>query len=135
MEEKKPIFNLCFTYEEALQQAEEFQKSNPELRIWKDPRNYAGERMNFELDGIDAKYWDDLKEDVEFGEIDKGAKAALLWLIDRHRGFNSLELGQVIVGKAGLCEDRKVAIFTFLSRESDCLRAFIEEKGYDLTER
>lgn len=138
--EQKPIFNLYLTYEDALEKAKEFQSAHKadngkELHIWEDPRGFYNERLKFRLDGIDRKYWNDLTEEYEFGEIEIEAKAALLWLIDRHKGFNCLEINQIIVGvmNFGCGGDREVAIFTYLSREDDILRDFITEKAFELT--
>lgn len=142
--ETKPIFNLHLTYEEALKSARTFKAEHKsddgkELYIWEDPRNYCNERMMFRLDGFFPRTFDDdIKECFTPGDIDKEAKAALLYLIDRHKGFNALELGQVIVGVqnfGSLQGDQEVAIFTYLSREDDCLRDFITEKAYDLIHR
>ena len=133
--EQKPIFNLHLTYEDAMTAALRFHNDHQELRVWKDPRNFYDQRIKCKLDGIFAKSIDeDIAYDFEVGTIEIEAKAALIWLIERHKGFNPLELGQVIVGEnRGIQGDREVAIFTYLSREDDCLRDFITEKAFELT--
>ena len=140
MSQAKPNFNLHLTYEEALASAKEYQASHKadngkDLHIWEDPHNLYGERMKLRMDGFTSRSFDDdIKEIFEVGEIDKEARAAFLWLLDRHRGFNALELNQIIIGvqTAGFGEDKAVALFSYLSREDDCLRDFITEKASDL---
>lgn len=136
----KPIFNLFLTREEALVGAKEYLSNHESegLHLWEDPHDCYNQRMMFKLDGIFANSFDaDIAEFLIPGEIDPEARAALIWLIDRHKGFNPLELGQVIVGivNYGIEGDREVAIFTYLSREDDCLRDFISEKAYDLVNK
>lgn len=139
--ETTPIFNLFLTFEEALEGAKAFQSAHKasngkDLHIWEDPHNFYDERIKFRLDGIYAETFDkDIKEIFEVGEVDPEAKAALIWLINRHKGFNSLELGQVIVGEQGGIQDKEVAVFTYLSKEDDCLRDFISEKAFGLVNR
>ena len=143
MEEKKPIFNLFLAYEDALTNAREFQASHKsddgkELTVWEDPKNFYDESIKVKLDGIFAKTFDDdIKDIFEVGTIEKEARAALIWLIERHKGFNPLELGQVIVGvrHMGIAGDEEVALFTYLSKADDCLRDFIFEKAFDLVDR
>ena len=137
--ETKTIFNLFLTYEEAMESAKAFMihhkaPDGKDYTRWDDPRGFYNERLKFRLDGIDRKYWNDLTEEYEFGEVKEDAKAMLFWLIERHKGFNSLELNQIIVGvrSYGMASDKEVAVFTYLSREDDCLRDFIREKAYDL---
>ena len=130
-------FGLFMTYEEALAAAEAYQQQNEGTRIWKDPRNWAQERITFDTAYFFSlsSFEKDLAEDYDLGEIQPEAKYALFWLIQRHRGFNSLELGQVIVGEQGGTRgDTEDAIFCYLSRENDLLRQFITEKGYDLAQ-
>ena len=140
--ETKPIFNLHLTYEDALVGAEAFKANyktatGKDLTIWKTPCDYAGTPITFRTDFFfkESTFLDDLKEEFEVGAIEKYAKAAMFWLIQRHHGFNPLELGQIIVGIQGGMEDKEVAIFTYLSREDDCMRDFITEKAYQLTEK
>lgn len=136
--ETTPIFNLYLTYEEALADAKAYQSTHKaddgkELYIWEDPRNFYNERMKFRLDGIFAESFDaDIAEYFKVGKVDAEAKAALVWLIKRHKGFNCLELGQVIVGRHGSIEDEELAIFAYLSKEDDCLRDFISEMAFQL---
>ena len=140
----KTIFNLHLTFEDALENAKAFQKSHKaddgkELTIWEDPRGFYDERLKFRTDFFykASTFEDDVKEEFEIGTVEVEAKAALFWLIDRHKGFNPLELGQVIVGVQNFrgWEDREVAIFTYISKADDCLRDFISEKAFDLTNR
>lgn len=141
--ETKPLFNLYLTYEDALVGAKAFQANykivtGEDLSIWEDPRNYAGGRITFKTEYFyrEADFLDDVKEEYEVGTIEIGAKAALFWLIQRcGKYYNPMELGQIIVGVSGLCEDKEVAIFTYLSREDDCMRDFITEKAFQLTEK
>ena len=142
METAKTIFNLHLTYEDALEAAQAFQASHKtddgkELHIWKDPRNYAGGKMTFRADFFykESTFFDDIKEEFEVGAIEVEAKAALFWLMQRFKGFNPLELGQIIVGISGLVEDKEVALFTYLSKEDDCMRDFIYEKAFELTNK
>ena len=124
------------TYEEALAAAEAYQQQNEGTRIWKDPRNWTEERYTFDTAYFFSlsSFEKDLEEDYDLGEIQPEAKYALFWLIQRYRGFNSLELGQVIVGRQGSTKDTEDAIFCYLSKENDLLRQFITEKGYDLAQ-
>lgn len=135
----KAQFNLFFTFEEAIQAAGEFQEERADLFIWDDPKNYAGDRMTIRTDEFyPTKNFDaNLAEMYEVGQIDEEAKAALLWMMGKHDGFNCLELGQVIVGvrNYGTSEDKAVAIFAYLSKEDDCMRDFICELGYKLTSK
>lgn len=138
----KVKFNLHLTFEDALVAAKDFQSTHKDdngkdLYIWENPRNYAGCPMTFRTDFFykESEFINDLEEEYEVGIIEKEAKAALFWLMGRHHGFNPLELGQIIVGVSGLCEDKEVAIFTYLSKEDDCMRDFITEKGFELTEK
>lgn len=142
MEERKPIFNLHLLYEDALENARRFMAANKtvdgkELTIWEDPRDFYGQRMTIRTDEFyPTKTFDDnLREMYQPGTVEVEAKAALLWLIDRHKGFNALELNQVIVGQRcnGIGGDKEVAIFAYLSREDDMLRDFITEKALALT--
>lgn len=140
--ETKTIFNLHLTYEEALKNAKAFQNSHKsddgrELHIWNAPRDYTGGRITFRTDFFykDATFIEDLKEEFEVGTIEVEARALLFWLIDRHKGFNALELGEIIVGIQGGMEDKEVAIFTYLSKADDCLRDFAYEKAYELAEK
>lgn len=140
--QNNPKFNLFLTYEEALENAREFLAAHPsfdskKLQLWEDPHGMYDERITIRTDGFYPTLFFDknLAEMYEVGMIDKEAKAALLWLLDRHNGFNPLELGQVIVGlNAGVEGDREVAIFAYLSREADCLRDFILEVGHNLVD-
>ena len=139
--ESTPIFNLSLTYEEALEGAKAFQAAHKAsngkgLHIWEDPHDFYNQRMKFRLDGIYAETFDkDIEEIFEVGKVDSEARAALIWLIKKHKGFNCLELGQVIVGVQGGIEDKEVAVFTYLSKEDDCLRDFISELAFNLTNR
>lgn len=140
--ETTPIFNLNLTYEEALADAKAFQSKHKtaddgkELRIWDNPMNFYGKVMKFPLDGIYAESFDaDIAEMYQVGKIDAEAKAALRWLMKRYDGFNELELGQIIVGTQSGIEDHEVAIFTYLSKEDDCLRDFIIEKAFQLVNK
>lgn len=143
MSNSKPIFNLHLTYEEALENAKAFQSTHKaddgkELYIWEDPKGFYNESITFSTDGIFPKTFDDdIREGFEIGNVDKEARAALIWLIGWYNdGFlNRLQLGQVIVGvqSSGFEGDREVAIFTYLSKADDCLRDFIREKAYRLT--
>lgn len=143
MAHANPIFNLHLTYEEALEKAQEFKTNHKtddgkDLYIWENPRNLYGEPMKLRLDGFYPRTFDDdIKECFETGDIDKEARAALLWLIDRHKGFNALEIGQIIVGiqNPHFGEDTAIALFTYLSKEDDCLRDFISEKASELIYR
>ena len=141
--ETRPIFNLFLTYEDALESAKAFLSKNEthngeKLHIWEDPRDFYNQRMKFRLDGFfkESEFESDLKEICEVGTIEAEAKAALYWLIEKHKGFNPLELNQVIVGVMhfGLQGDEEVALFTYLSKADDCLRDFIVEKAYRLTD-
>lgn len=142
--EQKTVFNLHLTYEDALRCAEDFKarkekETGEKLTIWKDPRNLYGERITFRTDFFykENTFIDDVKEEFELGAFEVEAKAALFWLMDRHRGFSPLELGEIIVGiqnpKFG--DDKELALFTFISREDDCLRDFITEKAFELTRK
>lgn len=145
METRKPIFNLCLTYEEALDGARAFAASEKarngkELYIWEDPRNFYNKRMTIRTDEFypTSSFDENLREMYQTGNVKADAKAALLWLIDRHKDFNCLELNQVIVGvrtRRGIGEDAEVAIFAYLSKEDDCLRDFITDLGWRLTNR
>lgn len=144
MTHAKLIFNLHLTYEDALENAQAFQKSykaedGNDLHIWEDPRNFYDERITFRTDFFykESTFLEDIREEFEVGTIEKEAKVALFWLIDRHKGFNPLELNQIIVGvqNPGFGEDKEVAIFTYLSREDDCMRDFITEKAFELTDK
>lgn len=142
---EKPIFNLALTYEEALDGARAFAASEKarngkELYTWEDPRDLYGQRMTIRTDEFypTDKFDANLREMYTPGNVKADAKAALLWLIKKHDGFNCLELNQVIVGvrnRRGIGEDTEVAIFAYLSREADCLRDFITELGWKLTNR
>ena len=142
MEERKPIFNLHLLYEDALENARRFMAANKtvdgkELTSWEDPRDIYGQRMTIRTDEFyPTKMFDkNLREMYQPGTVEVEAKAALLWLIDRHKGFNCLELNQVIVGQRcnGIGGDKEVAIFAYISREDDMLRDFITEKALALT--
>lgn len=139
--DNKVIFNLHLTYEDALENAKAFyakHKSDDgeDLHIWEDPHGLYNERLTFRTDFFykESTFLEDVKEEFEVGTIEIEAKAALFWLINRYHGFNALELNQVIVGRQnrGFGEDNEVAIFTYISKEDDCLRAFITEKAFDL---
>ena len=139
----KPIFNLHLTYEEALAKAQAFQKEHKDengndLYIWEDPKNLYEQSMKFDTNGFFPKTFDsDIKDEFEVGDVDKEARAMLIWLMERHHGFNDLQLGQVIVGivNDGIAGDQEVAIFTYLSKEDDAMRDFIYEKAYELTNK
>lgn len=138
MTHAKPIFNLQLTYEDALEAAKDFQKTHKDddgkdFHLWEDPRNFYGDRITFRTDFFykESTLIEDIGEEFEVGIIEIEARAALFWLIDRHRGFNPLELGEIIVGRQGF-EDKEIAIFTYLSRYDDCLRDFITEKAFRL---
>ena len=140
--ETKPIFNLHLTYEDALKCAKDFQATHKaedgkELHLWEDPRGIYNERLTFRTDFFykESTFIKDVEEEFELGAFEVEAKVALFWLIERHKGFNPLELGQVIVGiqDFGWKGDREVAIFTYISRADDCLRDFITEKAFRLT--
>lgn len=142
--EQKPKFNLHLTYEEALENATAFQKAHKaetgeDLYLWNNPTDMYGQRITIRTDEFypTATFDKNLAEMFEVGAVDAEAKAALLWLIDRHNGFNALEINQVIVGKhnPGFGEDTAIAIFTYLSREDDCMRDFITEKAFNLTHK
>lgn len=137
----KPIFNLHLTYEDALKNAESFKDANKapdgkDLFLWDDPRDIYGQRMTFRTDEFyPTKDFDkNLAEMYRVGTVEQDAKKAVLWLINRHKGFNSLELGQIIVGVKNpyFGEDKMVAIFTYISKEDDCLRDFITNLVFDL---
>ena len=141
--EQKSIFNLHLTFEDALQGAKNFQasykdKTGEDLRIWEDPRGFYNERIKIRTDEFYplGTFDANVAEMYEVGTLDAEAKAALVWLMQRHKGFNPLELDNVIVGRfgGGIQGDTEVAIFAYLSRQDDCLRDFITEKGFELTE-
>ena len=140
----KTIFNLHLKFEDALKNAKAFQKSHKaydgkELYIWEDPKGFYNERLKFRTDFFykASTFEDDVKEEFEIGTVEVEAKAALFWLIDRYKGFNPLELSQVIVGvmNHGFGGDKEVAIFTYISKADDCLRDFITKKAFDLTNK
>ena len=143
--EQKPVFNLHLTYEDALRCAEDFQasyqkKTQEDLTLWANPRDLYGQRIKFRTDFFykENTFVDDVKEEFEVGVCEVEARAALFWLIDRHKGFNPLELGEIIVGvrnPGGFGEDRELAIFTFISGDDDCMRDFIREKAFELTRK
>lgn len=133
----KPIFNLHITYGDAFVAATRFRNEHPELHVWDDPRNFYNESITIRTDEFfPTKTFDkNLEEMYVVGTVEKEAKAALLWLMQRHKGFNPLELGQIIVGvkHPGFGEDTIVAIFAYLSKADDCLRDFITELASELT--
>ena len=142
--EQKTVFNLHLTREDALRCAEDFKarkekETGEKLTLWDDPRDLYNQRITFRTDFFykENTFAEDVEEEFEMGAVEVEAKAALFWLIDRHKGFNPLELGEVIVGirnpKFG--DDKELALFTFISREDDCLRDFITEKAFELTRR
>ena len=143
MEQKNPQFNLYIRYEDALEEARNFATEHKtsdgkDLYIWEDPRDLYGQKMTISA-GIfyPSKYFDSNLAVIfsPGGTVEKEAKAALLYLMDRHKGFNDLELNQIIVGerRSGISGDLNIAIFAYLSKEDDLLRDFICEKAYDLT--
>ena len=133
----KPIFSLHLTYEDALEKAKNFLSANEgRFYLWDDPRDLYGQRMKFRTDEFyPTKTFDtNLAEMFRVGTVEEDAKKALLWLINKHKGFNPLELGQIIVGvkNKGFGDDKMVAIFTYISKEDDCLRDFITDLAYDI---
>lgn len=142
--EHKPKFNLHLTFGEALENAREFkakfEKEHGEsLYIWEDPRDFYNQRIKISTDVFyPTKTFDaNIAEVFDGGFIDKEARAVLLWLIERHKGFEPLQLNQIIVGRqhSGFEGDEEVAIFAYLSREDDLLRDFIVEKAFALTDK
>lgn len=138
----KPIFSLHLTFEDAMKDAKEFQSTDKDANgkdfsLWADPHDFYDQRMTLRTDVFyPTKTFDrNLKEMFEVRTIEEEAKAALLWLIRNHNGFNPLELGQIIVGvrNPGFGEDKMVAIFAYISKADDCLRDFITELAYGLT--